>query len=106
MWRFHQFKVARSTVHRILIRHGLGLLPANHKRKLAGHAWNCRCIRVLKIYDPCNQTSAIRFVNEVISGFANGRTTIITTDRTEPATGKPLTSGSWQKTGTSVSPAS
>jgi transposase InsO family protein len=100
--RFHQIKIARSTVHRILIRHGLGLLPANHKRKLAGRAWkryekpqpghrlqldvkfleriagtakrlyqftaidDCTRIRVLKIYDSCNQTSAIRFVNEVI----------------------------------------
>jgi hypothetical protein len=37
--RFHQLKVARSSVHRILLRHGLNLLPANHKRKLAGRAW-------------------------------------------------------------------
>jgi transposase len=36
--RFHQLKVARSSVHRILLRHGLNLLPANHKRKLAGRA--------------------------------------------------------------------
>jgi transposase InsO family protein len=95
-------KVARSSVHRILLRHGLNLLPANHKRKLAGRAWkryekpqpghrlqldvkfleriagtrkrlyqftaidDCTRIRVLKIYDSCNQASAIRFVNEVI----------------------------------------
>jgi hypothetical protein len=32
-------KIARSSVHRILLRHGLNLLPANHKRKLAGRAW-------------------------------------------------------------------
>jgi transposase InsO family protein len=100
--RFHQLKVARSTVHHILTRHGLNLLPAHHKRKLAGRQWkryekpqpghrlqldvkfleriagtqkrlyqftaidDCTRIRVLKIYDACNQASAIRFVNEVI----------------------------------------
>jgi transposase InsO family protein len=100
--RFHQVKIARSSVHRILDRHGLKLLPANHKRRLAGRAWkryekpqpghrlqpdvkfleriagtkkrlyqftaidDCTRIRVLKIYDVCNQTSAIRFVDEVL----------------------------------------
>jgi transposase InsO family protein len=100
--RFHQLKVARSSVHRILLRHGLNLLPANHKRRAAGRAWkryekpqpghrlqldvkfleriagmrkrlyqftaidDCTRIRVLKVYDACNQTSAIRFVDEVI----------------------------------------
>ena len=95
--RFHQVKIARSSVHRILLRHGLNLLPANHKRKLAGRAWkryekpqpghrlqldvkfleriagtgkrlyqftaidDCTRIRVLKIYDSCNQASAISF---------------------------------------------
>ena len=99
--RFHQLKLARSSVHRILIRHGLNLLPASRKRP-AGRAWrryekpqpghrlqldvkfleripgtgkrlyqftaidDCTRIRVLKIYDACNQTSAIRFVDEVI----------------------------------------
>jgi hypothetical protein len=100
--RFHQLKLARSSVHRILIRHGLNLLPANQKRHPAGRAWrryekpqpghrlqldvkfleriagtgkrlyqftaidDCTRIRVLKVYDACNQTSAIRFVDEVI----------------------------------------
>lgn len=100
--RFHQLKLARSSVHRILIRHGLNLLPANQKRRPAGRAWrryekpqpghrlqldvkfleriagtgkrlyqftaidDCTRIRVLKVYDACNQTSAIRFVDEVI----------------------------------------
>jgi len=100
--RFHQMKVARSTVHRILIRHGLGHLPANQKRQRKGKAWkryekpqpghrlqldvkfleripgtqkrlyqftaidDCTRIRVLKIYDACNQSSAIKFVDEVL----------------------------------------
>jgi transposase InsO family protein len=95
-------KVARSTVHRILIRHGLGHLPANQKRQQKGKAWkryekaqpghrlqmdvkfleripgtqkrlyqftaidDCTRIRVLKIYDACNQSSAIKFVDEVL----------------------------------------
>ena len=36
--RFDQLKLARSSVHRILIRHGLNLLPANQKRRPAGRA--------------------------------------------------------------------
>ena len=100
--RFHHLTVATSTVHRILIRHGMNRLPANQKRKPTGGAWqryekpqpghrlqldvkfleriagtrrrlyqftaidDCTRIRVLKIYDACNQTSAIRFVDEVI----------------------------------------
>jgi transposase InsO family protein len=100
--RFHQMKVARSTVHRILIRHGLGHLPANQKRQRQAKAWkryekpqpghrlqldvkfleripgtqkrlyqftaidDCTRIRVLKIYDACNQSSAIKFVDEVL----------------------------------------
>ncbi len=100
--RFHQLKVACSSVHRILIRHGLGRLPANQKHRPKGRAWkryekpqpghrlqldvkfleriagtqkrlyqftaidDCTRIRVLKIYDACNQASAIRFVDEVL----------------------------------------
>jgi transposase InsO family protein len=100
--RFHQLKIARSSVHRILIRHGLRLLPANQKRRPTGRAWkryekpqpghrlqldvkfleriagtgkrlyqftaidDCTRIRVLKVYDACNQASAIRFVDEVL----------------------------------------
>jgi transposase InsO family protein len=100
--RFHHVTVARSTVHRILIRHGMNRLPANQKRRPNGRAWrryekpqpghrlqldvkfleriagtrkrlyqftaidDCTRIRVLKIYDACNQSSAIRFVDEVI----------------------------------------
>jgi transposase len=37
--RFHQLTVARSSVHRILIRHGLNRLPANQKRRPIGRAW-------------------------------------------------------------------
>ena len=99
--RFHHLTVARSSVHRILIRHGMNRLPANQKRKGAGRAWHryekpqpghrlqldvkfleriagsrkrlyqftaiddCTRIRVLKIYDACNQSAAIRFMDEV-----------------------------------------
>jgi transposase InsO family protein len=100
--RFHQITVARSTVHRILIRYGVSRLPANLKRRPTGRPWkryekpqpghrvqvdvkfleriagsrkrlyqftaidDCTRIRVLKIYDACNQASAIHFVDEVI----------------------------------------
>ena len=100
--RFHGLSVACSSVHRILIRHGMGRRPANQKRKPLGRAWqryekpqpghrlqldvkfleriagrrqtlyqftaidDCTRIRVLKIYDACNQSSAIRFVDDVI----------------------------------------
>jgi len=100
--RFHQLSVAGSTVHRILIRHGINRLPANQKARSTGRAWkryekpqpghrlqldvkfleripgtdrrlyqftaidDCTRIRVLKIFDSCNQTSAIRFVDEVL----------------------------------------
>jgi transposase InsO family protein len=100
--RFHQLTVARSTAHRILVRHGMNRLPVNQKRRPTGRPWkryekpqpghrvqvdvkfleriagsrkrlyqftaidDCTRIRILKIYDACNQTSAIRFVDEVI----------------------------------------
>jgi transposase InsO family protein len=100
--RCHHLTIARSSVHRILIRHGMNHLPANPKRWPTGRTWqryeraqpghrlqldvkfleriagtrkrlyqftaidDCTRIRVLKIYDACNQTSAIRFVDEVI----------------------------------------
>src|SRR5579864_216626 len=100
--RFHHMDVARSTVHRILIRYGMNRLPANLRRKPTGRPWHryekpqpgyrlqidvkfleriagsrkrlyqftaiddCTRIRVLKIYDVCNQKSAISFVDEVI----------------------------------------
>ena len=95
--RFHGLSIACSSVHRILIQHGLNRLPANQKRRPIGHAWrryekpqpghrlqldvkfleriagsrkrlyqftaidDCTRIRVLKIYDACNQSTAIRF---------------------------------------------
>jgi len=100
--RFHHLEVARSTVHRILIRYGVNRLPANQKRRSLDRPWqryekpqpghrlqvdvkfleriagskrrlyqftaidDCTRIRILKIYDACNQTSAIQFVDEVI----------------------------------------
>jgi hypothetical protein len=93
--------VARSTVHRILGRHGMHRLPANQKHRphrerwqryekpLPGHRLqldvkfleripgtrkrlyrftaidDCTRIRVLKVYDACNQRNAIRFFDEV-----------------------------------------
>jgi transposase InsO family protein len=99
--RFHQIAVARSTVHRILGRHGVNRLPANQKHRphrerwqryekpLPGHRLqldvkfleripgtrkrlyqftaidDCTRLRVLKVYDGCNQRTAIRFIDEV-----------------------------------------
>jgi hypothetical protein len=37
--RFHHITVARSSVHRILIRHAINRLPANQKRRPTGRAW-------------------------------------------------------------------
>jgi transposase InsO family protein len=100
--RFHNIDVARSTVHRILIRYGMNRLPVNQRRQPTGRPWHryekaqpghrlqidvkfleriagsrkrlyqftaiddCTRIRVLKIYDVCNQKSAISFVDEVV----------------------------------------
>jgi hypothetical protein len=36
--RFHKMAVARSTVHRILIRYGMNRLPANRRRRPTGRA--------------------------------------------------------------------
>ena len=99
--RFHGVNIACSSVHRILIHHGMNRLPANQKRRPLGQAWrryekpqpghrlqldvkfleriagsrkrlyqftaidDCTRIRVLKIYDACNQSAAIRFMDEV-----------------------------------------
>jgi len=37
--RFHQTQIARSTVHRVLIRHGLNRLPANQKHQPHRQRW-------------------------------------------------------------------
>ncbi len=37
--RFHYLGVARSTVHRILIHHGMNRLPANQNRRPTGRPW-------------------------------------------------------------------
>jgi transposase InsO family protein len=37
--RFHQIAIARSSVHRILIRHGMNRLPANQKHQPHGKRW-------------------------------------------------------------------
>ena len=99
--RYHQLSIATSSVHRILVRHGLGRLPANQKYRPHKQRWkryekpqpghrlqvdvkfleripgsrrrlyqftaidDCTRIRVLKIYDRCNQAMAIQFIDEV-----------------------------------------
>jgi Transposase./Integrase core domain. len=99
--RFHELSLAVSSVHRILMRHGVNRLPANQKHRPHGKRWqryekpqpghrlqmdvkfleripgtrkrlyqftaidDCTRIRVLKVYDACNQGTAIRFVDEV-----------------------------------------
>jgi transposase InsO family protein len=99
--RFHEVSVARSSVHRILGRHGLNRLPANQKHQPHRKRWqryekprpghrlqldvkfleriprtrkrlyqftaidDCTRIRVLKVYDACNQRTAIRFIDDV-----------------------------------------
>ena len=99
--RFHQVTVATSTVHRILGKHGMQRLPANHQHRSRAARWiryekpqpghrlqldvkfleripgtqkrlyqftaidDCTRIRVLKVYDACNQRTAIQFIDEV-----------------------------------------
>jgi transposase InsO family protein len=99
--RFHQVAIARSTVHRLLGKHGLGRLPANQKHRSQRQRWqryekpqpghrlqvdvkfleripgsrkrlyqftaidDCTRIRVLKVFDACNQATAIRFIDDV-----------------------------------------
>ena len=99
--RFHQVTIARSSVHRILGKHGMSRLPANHKHQPHHKRWkryekpqpghrlqmdvkfleripgsakrlyqftaidDCTRIRVLKVYDACNQRTAIQFLTEV-----------------------------------------
>ena len=99
--RFHGLAVARSSVHRILGKHGMSRLPANQKHQRHRKRWqryekpqpghrlqmdvkfleriagtrkrfyqftaidDCTRIRVLKVYDACNQSTAIRFIDEV-----------------------------------------
>jgi transposase InsO family protein len=100
--RFHEVDIATSSVHRILVRHGMNRLPANQKDRPHGQRWkryekpqpghrlqmdvkfleripgtrkrlyqftaidDCTRIRVLKVYDACNQQTAIRFTDEVL----------------------------------------
>ncbi len=100
--RFHQVAIARSSVHRILGKHGMSRLPGNQKHRPHQERWrryekpqpghrlqmdvkfleripgtrkrlyqftaidDCTRIRVLKVYDACNQRTAIRFIDEVL----------------------------------------
>ena len=99
--RFHDIKIARSSVHRILVKHDMARLPANQKHQPHRKRWkryekarpghrlqmdvkfleripgtrkrlyqftaidDCTRIRILKVYDACNQKTAIRFLDEV-----------------------------------------
>lgn len=100
--RYHRVSLAKSTVQRILQRHGMSKLPASEKYKHHKKRWkryekklpgmrlqmdvkfleripgkrkrlyqftaidDCTRVRVLKIYDACNQATAIRFLDEVL----------------------------------------
>jgi transposase InsO family protein len=100
--RFHALSIARSSVHRILTRHGLRRLPATQKYRSHARRWqryekpqpghrlqvdvkflerivgtgkrlyqftaidDCTRIRVLKVFDACNQTTAIQFIDDVL----------------------------------------
>ena len=100
--RFHQVSVARTTVHRMLRKHGMNRLPANQKHRPHAQRWtalreaaaghrlqvdvkfleripgtrkrlyqftaidDCTRIRVLKVFDACNQRTAIQFIDEVL----------------------------------------
>jgi transposase InsO family protein len=101
--RYHKIRIAPSSVHRILQRHGLSRLPNSHRKyerhkerwkryekqqpghrlqldvkfleRIAGSSKrlyqftaidDCTRIRILKIYDRCNQKTAIQFIDEVI----------------------------------------
>jgi transposase len=116
--RFHEITIARSSVQRILIKHGMRRLPANQKYQRDGKRWkryekpkpghrlqmdvkfleripgtrkrlyqftaidDCTRIRVLKVYDACNQRSAIQFLDEVRRRYPSGSTS------SRPATGQ------------------
>jgi transposase-like protein len=100
--RFHQLSLAVSSVHRILVRHGMNRFPGSQKYRSHTKRWqryekpqpghrlqmdvkfleripgtrkrfyqftaidDGTRIRVLKVYDSCNQGTAIRFVDEVL----------------------------------------
>jgi transposase len=100
--RFHQLTLAGSSVHRILVRHGLNRLPANQKYRSHPKRWqryekpqpghrlqidvkfleriagtrkrfyqftaidDCTRIRVLKVFDACNQRTAMHFMDDVL----------------------------------------
>jgi transposase InsO family protein len=100
--RFHEISIARSSVHRLLGKHGVGRLPASQKHRPHKQRWtryekpqpghrlqldvkfleripqtrkrlyqftaidDCTRIRVLKVFDACNQATAIQFVDEVL----------------------------------------
>ena len=100
--RFHEIGMAVSSVHRILVRHGMNRLPASQKHRSRTKRWqryekaqpghrlqmdvkfleripgtrkrlyqftaidDCTRLRVLKVYDACNQGTAIKFLDEVL----------------------------------------
>jgi len=100
--RFHQHTLAVSSVHRILVRHGMNRLPGSQKYRSKTKRWqryekaqpghrvqldvkfleripgtrkrlyqftaidDCTRLRVLKVFDACNQGTAIRFIDDVV----------------------------------------
>ncbi len=100
--RFHEIGMAVSSVHRILVRHGMNRLPTSQKHRSRAKRWqryekaqpghrlqmdvkfleripgtrkrlyqftaidDCTRLRVLKVYDACNQGTAIKFLDEVL----------------------------------------
>jgi len=102
--RYHNIKIATSTVHRVLQRNNLARLPSNLKKyQRQNHKWkryekqqpghrvqidvkfleripgtkkrlyqytaidDCTRMRILKIYDSCNQATTIKFMNDVLA---------------------------------------
>ena len=98
--RFHQVSVSQSTVHRMLVKHGMNRSLAHQPRhgrkwqryekaqpghrlqvdvkfleRIAGSSKrlyqftaidDCTRIRILKVYDACNQETAMRFIDDVL----------------------------------------
>jgi transposase len=128
--RFHGVPLAPSSVHRLLVKHGMRRLPANQKHRPHRLRWqryekpqpshrlqldvkfleripgtkkrlyqftaidDCTRIRVLKVYDACNQGTAIRFLDEVLRRLPF-RVQVVQTDTTAPNSNRTST-GAWR----------
>ena len=92
--RFHEISIARSSVHRLLGKHGMGRLPANQKHRPHKQRWT----RYEKPQPGHRLQLDVKFLERIPqTRFASGRTITITTDRTGASTVKRRTSDSWQK---------